>query len=138
MLYAIYEWSNHVKSHFGNILSTERSFPLSIFLISRKILWCNVVQSKHQFSCLHGDKLETGIIFTYSLGVYFFFFYCEWYKHLSFYTLHTWKTLNTTPILCPLLAPLILWRSTHNCFHKTSCISRSVWHTDTWGCLLER
>ncbi len=30
------------------------------------------------------------------------------------------------------------WRTTHNCFHKTSYNSRSIWRTDVRGCLLER
>ncbi len=40
---------------------------------------------------------------------------------------------------CPLLlAPLILQRVTHYCFRKTSCNSRSNWHTDIRRWLLER
>ncbi len=46
------------QPEFRKPFSTERLFPISIFLISYKILWCNIVRLKHPFSCLHGDTLS--------------------------------------------------------------------------------
>ncbi len=46
------------QTESGKSLSTKRLFPLSIFLISHKILWCNVVRSKYPFSCLHSNTLS--------------------------------------------------------------------------------
>ncbi len=49
------------------------------------------------------------------------------------------QTLNVAPIfLSASSCSFVLQRGTHNCFHKTSYNSTSVWHTDICRCLLEK
>ncbi len=55
-LSAICEWSIHAKFHFRKLLQQSDCFHLWFF-ISHKISWCNIVWSKHTFSCLRGDTL---------------------------------------------------------------------------------
>ncbi len=138
MLYAICEWSYHAKFYFGKPLSTERSFPLSIFLISRKISQCNIVPSKHSFSCLHNDTKSGNTHYLNMLTSFAFFFFLSQTKQTPFLShFLCFQTLNTTPIFVGFFLHLSFsrQRDTHNCFHKTSCNMRSVWHKDICRCL---
>ncbi len=65
MLCAICEWSNRANFLSGKPLSTERSIPLLFFLISPKILRCNILRSKHPifFCLLNGDTLARCVLF---------------------------------------------------------------------------
>ncbi len=125
-----FKWPIHAKFHFKKPFLTERSFPLSIFLISHKILQRNIVGSKHPFSCLHGDTLSGNTHYFHTLNSRVIFFNRERSRHLSSYTTYAFEHWTLLLLFYPiLLAPLIHWRGTRNCFYKTSCNSRSIWHT---------
>ncbi len=95
------------QSDFGKPFSTERSFLLSTFLISQKILRCTVVRSKHPFSCLHGDT-HSGSTHYFHMLISGVFFYREWSTFPL--TLPMLRNVECSfHFFCPLfLAPLIL------------------------------
>ncbi len=59
--------------HFGKSLSIEQLFPLSIFLISRKILRCYISRLKHLFSCLCSNTLSENEHYFHMLNSHAFF-----------------------------------------------------------------
>ncbi len=129
MLYAIYEWSNHVKFHLGEPLSTERSFPLSIFLISCKVLQCNVVWLKHPFSCLCGDTLSGNTYYFHELIS--FFFHREWSRHLSLYTSHTSEHWTLFPFFVRFFLHLLFSGKVHATVFTKPAVTWNLFHIQT-------